>query len=590
MARIPDAFIDELLTRLDVVEVVGRYLPLKKSGQNYTACCPFHQEKTASFSVNPHKQFYHCFGCGAHGNALRFVMEFKGLGFIEAVEELASGVGLSVPRQALAQPDHAPIRQCLQQAAQYYCAQLRQTPAAINYLKQRGVNGTTAAKFALGFAPADWQNLAMVFADYAQNPDLATAGLVLDGKRRYDRFRERIMFPIRTPKGDVIGFGGRALGQGEPKYLNSPETPLFIKGHTLYGLFEGREAIRQAGKVLLVEGYMDVVALNQYGIGYSVAALGTAATAHHVRQLQKLTQHLIFCFDGDQAGQRAAWRALENTLPQLEDGTLVEFLHLPNGEDPDSFIRRYGLAAWEQQLAQAEPLSDYWLRQLSEPQDSPEGKARLFQHAKPLLAQVQAPALRLLLQQALAQRMGITLTDLHTVLGNPVAASVEISHAPSPALAHPTHISTRIHSAQPDFINQLLTMVLHTPALAQSWNFPEFQAQTAHERALLAVLKQAEQTQDAEQLLQQFPDTQAGYLRTQQTQLPSHWAYLSFAEQQAEFNGLQHRLRQQYLHQKLQSFHQRQTPLTPDEQSQYHALQQQLRAYHRPPPNETEST
>lgn len=581
MARIPDTFIDELLTRLDVVEVVGRYLPLKKSGQNYSACCPFHQEKTPSFSVNPHKQFYHCFGCGAHGNALRFVMEFKGLGFVEAVEELAGWVGLNIPRHQQVINEHAPLRTCLQQAAQYYCGQLRQTPQAIAYLKQRGVDGVTAAKFGLGFAPAAWQNLATIFPDYAKNPHLANAGLVLDGKRRYDRFRERIMFPIRSPKGEVIGFGGRTLGTGEPKYLNSPETALFIKGNTLYGLYEGREAIRQAGKVLVVEGYMDVVALNQYGIGYSVAALGTAATANHIRQLQKLSNTVIFCFDGDAAGERAAWRALENTLPQLEDGTCVQFLHLPTGEDPDSFIRQHGLTAWETCLHTAEPLSDYWLRQLSQRHDdqTPEGKARLFQHAKPLLTQVQAPALRLLLQQALAQRIGLNVSDVQTLLISPAATAVPASTALNETFPPPTHPPERSLSQQ--LLSQLISMLLQIPTLANSWQYTDFTAQTAQERAFVAVLQHARNSTNGENLLQQFPPSQAHYLRTQQIPLPSHWSQLSFAEQQAEFAGLEQRLRQHHLHQQLQAFHHRTQPLSLEEQQHYHTLQAQLRELHR---------
>ncbi len=343
---IPKSFIQDLLNRLDIVDVVERYVPLKKAGANYTACCPFHNEKSPSFTVSQSKQFYHCFGCGAHGTAIGFVMEHGGLGFVDAVEELAQSIGVAVPQEIQTGPAQHKIApdlyEVMQSAMRYYREQLKLSPRAIDYLKRRGVSGEIAARFGIGFAPEGWQNLASV-CDYQQAALLET-GLAIEaeGGRRYDRFRDRIMFPIVNTRGQVIGFGGRILDQGEPKYLNSPETPLFEKGHELYGLFQAQKAIRASGQVVVVEGYMDVVALAQHGIAYVVATLGTATTAYHVQKLLRLSDEVIFCFDGDAAGQRAAWRALENALPQLVDGKRIGFLFLPQQHDPDSYVREHG--------------------------------------------------------------------------------------------------------------------------------------------------------------------------------------------------------------------------------------------------------
>ncbi|MEK7842590.1 MAG: DNA primase, partial [Pseudomonadota bacterium] len=332
---IPQSFIQDLLNRIDIVDVIERHVPLKKAGTNYSACCPFHSEKTPSFTVSPTKQFYHCFGCGAHGSAVGFMMEYGGLNFIEAVNDLADRVGMQVPQQ---QPESRPgmaasggqstgnssqdLFEVMNTATRFYREQLKHSESAIAYLKKRGLTGETAARFAIGYAPAGWQNLAAVFPDYqAKMPTdpLVEAGLVIenDDGKRYDRFRDRIMFPILNQKGMIVGFGGRVLEQGEPKYLNSPETPLFEKGRELYNLFGARKAIREAGRVVVVEGYMDVVALSQHGIDYAVAALGTATTPYHVQKLLRQTDDVVFCFDGDNAGRKAAWRALENSLAQL---------------------------------------------------------------------------------------------------------------------------------------------------------------------------------------------------------------------------------------------------------------------------------
>ncbi|MEO8343187.1 MAG: DNA primase, partial [Gallionella sp.] len=362
---IPKNFIQDLLNRLDIVDVIERYVPLKKAGANFIACCPFHNEKSPSFTVSQTKQFYHCFGCGAHGTAISFVMEHAGLGYVDAIEELARSMGLEVPheRQAAGEayqkiaPD---LYEVMQTATHYYREQLKLSQHAIDYLKQRGLSGEVAAKFGIGYAPDGWQNLTAAFSNY-QDAALSETGLVITGDegKRYDRFRDRIMFPIINVRGQVIGFGGRVLDKGEPKYLNSPETPLFEKGRELYGLFQAQKSIRAEQRVLVVEGYMDVAALAQHGLEYVVATLGTATTPYHVQKLLRLTEHIVFCFDGDKAGQRAAWRALENALPYLQDGKRISFLFLPVEHDPDSFIREFGKAVFEQRMQEAMPLSAY---------------------------------------------------------------------------------------------------------------------------------------------------------------------------------------------------------------------------------------
>jgi len=423
---IPNDFIQTLLSRIDIVDVVERYVPLKKSGANLAACCPFHNEKSPSFTVSPTKQFYHCFGCGAHGTAIGFLMEHAGMSFPEAVEQLANQAGLAVPKTTSTTDQRGPRKDELGQlsdlmdaAAVYYKNQLRASPRAIGYLKQRGLTGEIAARFRLGYAPDNWQNLEAAVPDYADK-SLEVAGLVVvgDGGKRYDRFRDRIMFPITDQQGRVIAFGGRVLDRGEPKYLNSPETPLFIKGRELYGLHQARLAIRDAGRVIVVEGYMDVVALAQQGIEYVVAALGTATTADHVKKLFRQADRIVFCFDGDAAGQRAAWRALENALPVLSDGKEVAFLFLPEEHDPDSFVRAFGREAFEARLEQATPLSDYFIAELERrhPPATAEGKAALVNEAKPYFESLAGPVLRLMLQKRLAEKVGFREAELSPLL------------------------------------------------------------------------------------------------------------------------------------------------------------------------------
>ncbi len=412
---IPDSFKQELLHRVDIVDVIERYVPLKKGGANYSACCPFHTEKTPSFTVSPTKQFYHCFGCGAHGNAISFLIEYQGLGYVEAVKDLAESVGMKMPEfePRAKKPESGPdLYEIMKRACDYYREQLKTAPRAIEYLKGRGLTGKIAARFGIGYAPEGWQNLEGVFPNYADKA-LKDAGLVIDGEdsgRRYDRFRDRIMFPILNQRGSVIAFGGRVLGDGEPKYLNSPETPLFEKGRELYGLAQARLAIRGAGRAIVVEGYMDVVALAQHGVEYAVATLGTATSATQVQKLLRQTDEVVFCFDGDAAGRKAAWHALEVSLPYLADNKTVRFLFLPPEHDPDSFVREEGKEAFEKRLGDSRPLSEFLLEELKSRTDlgTAEGRSRLAHEAKPLLQKVSAPALRLQLLKALAEAAGMT--------------------------------------------------------------------------------------------------------------------------------------------------------------------------------------
>ena len=436
---IPQSFIQDLLNRVDIVDVVGRYVQLKKGGANYMGLCPFHNEKSPSFTVSPTKQFYHCFGCGAHGTAIGFLIEYSGLGFVEAVKDLAQGVGMVVPdedrlppaQRAEAHAKTLALSEVMSKAGEYYKQQLRNAQHAIAYLKGRGLTGEIAAKFGIGYAPGGWDNLRSVFSHY-EAPELVESGLVIDkseeegvGRKRYDRFRDRIMFPIRNTKGQVIGFGGRVLDGGEPKYLNSPETPLFQKGHELYGLFEARQAIREAGYVLVTEGYMDVVALAQLGFPQAVATLGTACTPTHVQKLLRQTDQVVFSFDGDSAGRRAARRALDACLPHAGDNRTLKFLFLPPEHDPDSYVREYGAETFEQQVRDAMPLSQFLLKEVTQDNDltTPEGRAKAQFEAKPLLQAMPASGLRLQIVRSLAQATQTTAAEIEALfeLSQPVA-------------------------------------------------------------------------------------------------------------------------------------------------------------------------
>jgi DNA primase len=421
---IPQSFIDDLLNRTDIVDVVSSRIQLKKAGKNYTACCPFHKEKTPSFSVSPDKQFYYCFGCGAGGNALGFVMDHDQLDFPQAIEDLAKRAGMEVPREEGGrnnkprQPTDSPLYPLLTAAAEFYKQALKSHPqrkAAIDYLKGRGLSGEIARDFAMGFAPPGWDNLHKHLAsDSLQQKAMIDAGLLVENAesgKRYDRFRDRIMFPIRDSRGRVIAFGGRVLGDEKPKYLNSPETPVFHKGQELYGLYEARKHNRDLDEIMVVEGYMDVIALAQQGLRNAVATLGTATSEEHLKRLFRVAPSVLFCFDGDAAGRNAAWRALEATLSSLQDGRRARFLFLPDGEDPDTLVRSEGTDAFRARINQhAQPLADYFFQQLSEEADprSLEGKAHLMTLAAPLIDKIPGNNLRALMRQRLSEITGLT--------------------------------------------------------------------------------------------------------------------------------------------------------------------------------------
>ena len=459
---IPESFIQDLLHRVDIVDLIDAHVPLKKAGANYAACCPFHNEKSPSFTVSPAKQFYHCFGCGAHGTAIGFMMEYSGMGFVDAVKDLAGRVGMQVPEEEGRRREHrdgprtADLVEVMARAAAWYREQLKHSPRAIEYLKRRGLTGEVCKAFGIGYAPDGWQNLEAVFSDYNAAELLAT-GLVIenDQGRRYDRFRDRIMFPIINPKGEVIAFGGRVLDAGEPKYLNSPETPLFEKGRELFGLPQARAALRETDTAIVVEGYMDVVALAQHGVGNALATLGTATTAAHVQKLLRQVDRIVFCFDGDNAGRKAAWRALENSLEALPDQKTIGFVFLPETHDPDSYVREFGKDAFNRMVAQATPLSDFLLRELGSHCDltSAEGKAKLVADAKPLLHKLQTPLLRLQLVKRLAEASGFTQQEVERLCELRQFTPAAPPRAPR-------------HSPAATFMKKLLQLILQKPELA----------------------------------------------------------------------------------------------------------------------------
>ena len=435
---IPQTFIQELLARADIVEIVGRYVPLKKGGANFMGLCPFHGEKSPSFSVSPTKQFYHCFGCGKNGNAISFLMEHAGMGFVEAVTDLAQQFGLQMPQDEASPQDRAKaqeqrdrqrtLTEVLEKACDAYRRHLKDSPRAVAYFKGRGVSGEVAKQFGLGYAPEGWRSLASVFPHY-DDPLLVESGLVIsqveedpNAERRYDRFRDRVMFPIRNVKGEIIGFGGRVLGDDKPKYLNSPETPVFSKGRELYGLFEARSAVRAHGFALVTEGYMDVVALAQLGFPNAVATLGTACTTEHVQKLFRFTDSVVFSFDGDAAGRRAAHKALAAALPFATDVRSVKFLFLPSEHDPDSFIRAHGQEAFAQYIADATPLSRFLVESAKEGCDmgSAEGRAQFASAAKPLWNALPEGALKMQLLGEMADQMHFTGREL-AQLWNPTS-------------------------------------------------------------------------------------------------------------------------------------------------------------------------
>lgn len=440
---IPRAFIDDLVDRVDIVEVIDHRVKLKKSGKNYSACCPFHDEKSPSFTVSPDKQFYYCFGCGATGNAIGFLMEYERISFPDAIENLAKQIGVDVPREESSDPKQRErdaakekarntLFTLMEAADQYYQQQLREhanKQQAVDYLKRRGLSGQIAKTFGIGYSPPGWDNLCSTLGTSNEKQDrLLEAGMLIhneEKERLYDRFRERIMFPIRDTRGRVIGFGGRVLGDDKPKYLNSPETPIFSKGKELYGLYEARQAYKQLPRLLVVEGYMDVVALAQYGIAYGVATLGTACGEDHLNRAFRFTNEIVFCFDGDEAGRKAARRAMENAIPAMEDGRQVKFLYLPEGEDPDTLVRQIGTDKFTRLVEGATPLESFVFEELGQHIDTQtmEGRARLCKVAAPMLDQLPRGVYRELMFQQLANRTQLSIDALMTLLNELPATS-----------------------------------------------------------------------------------------------------------------------------------------------------------------------
>ena len=421
---IPESFINELLNRVDVVDIIDKRVPLKKTGANFVACCPFHQEKTPSFSVSPSKQFYHCFGCGAHGSAISFLIDHDGLNFIDAIHELAKVVGLKVPNQVDEKPEkkkeNIVLEDSLILAKKYYQARLKASPEAIKYLKSRGLTGEIAKQFSIGFAPGGWNNLNEVFKDY-DNDVLIKSGLINKNEKgkRYDRFRNRIMFPIYNAKGQLVGFGGRVIDEKDsPKYYNSPETSLFQKSYELYGLLAARKSIRDKGYVLVVEGYMDVVSLAQHGISNAVATLGTATTSFHIQKLIRYTSEIIFCFDGDEAGKSAAWRAMQNSLASVTDEVQLKFLFLSDQHDPDSYVRENSKEKFEKLAKDATPLSEYVVHYLTKKNDltSQEDRVKFLNSVEPILNNIASLKLTFLLKKRISELLNLTIDELDKVI------------------------------------------------------------------------------------------------------------------------------------------------------------------------------
>ncbi|MAF06821.1 MAG: DNA primase [Acidiferrobacteraceae bacterium] len=505
--RIPREFIDELLARTDIVELIDARVPLTKAGRDFKACCPFHNEKTPSFTVSQTKQFYHCFGCSANGSAIGFLMEFEHLSFREAIEELAQNVGLEIPDTGPARAEDTltpALLDALADANRFFKEQLRShemSAEAVAYLKERGLSGEVAALFELGLAPAGWDTLSQTAQGDSKMLDLmAKAGLVArkDSGRFYDRFRSRVIFPIHDYKGRVVAFGGRILGDGEPKYLNSPETPVFQKGSELYNLHRARSNIAQQGHSVVVEGYMDVVALAQHGIEHAVATLGTATTPRHLERLFRLAPSIIFCFDGDRAGRAAAWRALETALPELGGGRQISFLFLPDGDDPDSLIRREGGPAFSALVTKATSLPDFLFKKLSAETDLGriDGRARLVELAKPLLAKIPEGPLRELMHQRLREETGVQSTE---------QARTPQGHRP------PSRRQTSTQRLSP--MATAISLLLQQPGLAARYALPENLDEEADEPGLkllknLHKIAGEEPSLTTGALLERFRDTE----------------------------------------------------------------------------------
>ncbi|MCH8943366.1 MAG: DNA primase [Proteobacteria bacterium] len=468
---IPQDFIDDLIARADIVEVVGRRVPLKKAGREFKACCPFHGEKTPSFTVSPGKGFYHCFGCGAHGTAIGFLMEFDHMSFVEAIESLASSMGVEVPRNESDQParHYDELFSLMDSVARHWQSCLKDAPAAVEYVKNRGIDGPTAKRFGIGYAPEGWSNVLDKFgkSDEAIEKLLAT-GLIIrkDNGKHYDRFRDRIMFPIRDARGRTIGFGGRVTGDDEPKYLNSPETVLFHKGRELYGLYEARQALRNIERLVVVEGYMDAVALARHGIDFSVATLGTATTSEHLNRLFRLTENVYFAFDGDRAGKKAAWRALENALPQVREGRQIRFVFLPDGHDPDSYVNEHGADTFIKIMDEGLALSEFLIEELTSQVDmkTVDGRARLAELAAPLINTIPAGIYRELLVESLAEAVGLTAAKLDGLLKDGSSAG-ETGRKRRPSAVRIRQQT--LVAGSPSVVRRAITLVLNHPEAGQ---------------------------------------------------------------------------------------------------------------------------
>lgn len=555
--KIPQQFIDELLARVDIVDLIDAQVPLKKAGRNHLACCPFHDEKNPSFTVSQEKQFYHCFGCGAHGTAIGFLMEYERLDFLDAVRDLAAHIGLEIPQESRSQltpsdghNDSKPLYELLQQVASFYRQQLKQHSQgqqAIDYLKGRGLSGKTVAEFGIGYAPPGWDTLQKKLNHNQDHTHaLTTTGMLIkkESGGHYDRFRERIMFPIRDSRGRVIGFGGRVLFDATPKYLNSPETPLFHKGRALYGLFEARQANRSIPRLLIVEGYMDVVMLAQHEIRYTVATLGTATTPEHLELMFRTTSEIVFCFDGDRAGREAANRALENTLPLMRAGRQTRFMFLPDGEDPDSLVQQEGKTAFEARIEAAAPLSSYLYAHLAKQVDmsSIDGQARLVELARPLFKKLPTGVFKHMMVTRLAEIIRMEEATLSRLLGNNGATPPPSSMRPR----NPYRQNQRGHkrARHPSLIRQAITMLLYNPALGQLEQEPQrFASLDTPGIALLIELLEmlrAHPHLNTSALLERWRDREEGRYLAKLVQEENLEA--SAEHQEQEFNDLLQRL------------------------------------------------
>lgn len=508
---IPQHFIDDLITRADIVEVLGRRIPLKKAGREFKACCPFHDEKTPSFTVSPAKGFYHCFGCGEHGTALGFLMKYDHMDFVEAVESLAGMMGIEVPREDSQRPArrYDELFELMQKVEKHYQQELRQHQPATDYLKARGIDVATAKRFGIGYAPSGWSHLLDKFGTSREASDrLLAVGLIIrkDNGKHYDRFRGRIMFPIRDSRGRCIGFGGRVMGQEEPKYLNSPETVLFHKGRELYGLYEARQAIRNIERLVVVEGYMDVIGLARHGIDFAAATLGTATTDEHLNRLFRLSDEVHFCFDGDRAGRAAAWRALETALPQIREGRQIRFVFLPEGQDPDSYVQNDGADGFEKAMDQSLALSDYLVEELASQVDmkSLDGRARLAELARPLVNRIPPGVYKALLIERLAESVGLAAPKLEAILAkDPSKPTLGARQEGLSGLRQ----KSRPSAGKPSIVRRAITLLLNHPDAADKLDIEQLAGVTRPGIELLRDLietVQSEPTMTTARLLERW--------------------------------------------------------------------------------------